>query len=157
MPRKKPVVEIILEVSNKVAKSSIKATSTVVGFYCEVFFPQAPEPNGIPRVFGFDGEDSVYSIVPTRKGKYITLGLFGDNFHPVEETGIGKTAQGATFDPYGGSNPYILTHKDEKFPVQTKVKIYRGKEKHIMKVQDHEVFPSVKGQIYFKNMLVPFN
>lgn len=145
--RQKPVIEIILEVINDVSKISINATAGVDGFYCELFYPLNEKVSDVSRVFANDTQEYDYNPVYDKKGQYIVLGVFGDKFRSSD----------ASFDQYGTDNAYVLTHKDEKLPVNTRIIVYRGKEFHIFKVQEHFVYPSVKGQIYFKNMLVPWN
>lgn len=146
--RQKPIVEIILGVANDVSKASINATANVVGFRCELFFSKGEIADDIPNVFDDDSQNHLYNQVRDKEKLLIVIGLFGDKFKASDKS----------FDQYGGEgSPYILTNKDEMIPVHTKVKIHRGAEYHIMKVQDHEVYPSVKGQIYFKNLLVPYN
>ncbi len=150
MPKKKPILEKIFKVTNNVTKKSINAISNIVGFYCEIYYPkgQLNTLDGVKRVFGNDTQKFIYSEVPNKKDNLIVIGLFGDQFK----------ASDASFDNMNGDEPYILTHKDKKIPKNTKIKIYRGKNYHLMKVQSYKVYPSVlEGQIYYKNMIVPYN
>lgn len=142
------IVDTILNVANEVSKKSIVATSGVVGFRCEVFYPKEPATSDVAQVFGADSQSVVYKSYPDLTKNLIVLGLFGDNFRASDRSFDNSNSEGS---------PYILTHKDELLPVNSKIKVYRGDEFHLMKVVEHNVYPSIKGQIYYKNLIAPFN
>lgn len=150
--RKKLIVEKILGVANIVAKKSIKASSGVVGFRCDLFYPRLPVPDDVPRIFdssvSTDSQRFDYSLVPTETKVLLVLGgIFGDNFSDSD----------STFDNTRLETTWILTDKDYKIPVGTKVHVYREDNLHVLKVIHHDVYPSVKeGQIYHKNYVGAF-
>lgn len=151
MPRSQTNTERIFKVLNKTTKKVVKAVSKVEGQYCELFYPKpSTQRLDVPKVLDDDAEllGNDYHIVPDKKGNYIVLGIFGDQYR----------ASDSTLDNYDNDQPFILTHKDELIPKLTRVKVYRGKNYFDMKVQEHNVYPSVGiNRIYIKNLLVPFN
>lgn len=148
MVNKKLISDRIFTVANLVTKKSIGASSKVVGAKCELFYPRAPIPDDVPQVFKNDSQNWEYSLVPDITKALIVQGLFGDTFR----------ASDSSFDNYNADSPYIQTDMDFKIPKNTKVKIYRGENIFIMKVVEHNVYPSTqKGQIYYKNFIASFN
>jgi hypothetical protein len=142
------VLERIFDVANRVAVQTIKAVRIPAGSKCEFFYPQEPPPSDVARVFDNDSQRFIYSTVPNKTDINVVLGIFGDTYKDSDQT----------FDNYNAEDPYILTDGVNKIPVNTKVKVYRKKNLFIFKVQKHFVYPSTgKGQIYYKNMLVPWN
>lgn len=147
---KKLVLDTIFKTVNNVAKKSIKAVEPVAGHKVEYFYPVIDPTPDIPQVFNNDTQSFEYRLVPDKTKASIVLGLFGDGFDDSD----------ASFDNYGqgDQDPFILTDKDNLIPKNTKVKIYRGKDNYfLMKIVTHKVYPSVKGRIYYKNMLASFN